>query len=71
MVMMMSVTRLEWRTGSIASRSTARPASTVTAIAAGTASTSGIVPPAESATAAMPPIITNSPCAKLMMSEVL
>ena len=63
--MMISVTVSAWRAGSIASFSSSRPTATAARIASGTAAASGSPAPT-SVTALMPPIITNSPCAKLI-----
>jgi hypothetical protein len=65
MVMMISVTTGAPRAGSTASFSSASPTSVAPPTAASAASGSGS-PASTNAAAAMPPIITNSPCAKLM-----
>ncbi len=65
MVMMISVTVPAWRAGSMASFSMISATSTDASTASGSASHSGR-PSASSVTALMPPIITNSPCAKLI-----
>ena len=65
MVMMISVTVSAWRAGSMASFSSSSPTMTAASTASGTAASSGSPAPT-SVTALMPPIITNSPCAKLM-----
>jgi hypothetical protein len=65
MVMMMRVTMPAPRAGSTASFSSARPTSVAAPMASSAAAGSGS-PASISHTLAMPPIITNSPCAKLM-----
>ena len=65
MVMMISVTTEAPRAGSTANFSSARPTAAAASTATGIASGSGS-PASASDTVAMPPIITNSPCAKLM-----
>ena len=64
-VMMMSVTTEAPRAGSTANFSSASPTAAAASTAIGIA-TGGGSPELASDTAAMPPIITNSPCAKLM-----
>ena len=64
-VMMISVTTEAPRAGSTANFSSARPTSAAATIASGIASRYGN-PLAVSDTVAMPPIITNSPWAKLI-----
>ena len=65
MVMMISVTVSALRAGSIASFSSSSPTTTAASTASGTAAASGRPAPTR-VTALMPPIITNSPCAKLI-----
>ena len=65
MVMMISVTVPAWRAGSMASFSMSSATTTDASTASGSATSSGR-PSASSVTALMPPIITNSPCAKLI-----
>ena len=65
MVMMISVTVPAWRAGSIASFSTTSATSTAAATASGSATPRGS-PAAHRVAALMPPIITNSPWAKLI-----
>ena len=65
MVMMISVTTDAPRAGSTANFSSARPTAAAASTAAGIATSTGNPAPA-SETVTMPPIITNSPCAKLM-----
>ena len=70
MVIMISATGLEPRAGSIASRCSASPMPVVSATAISAAIGSG-TPATDRNTVVMPPSITNSPWAKLMMSEAL
>ncbi len=70
MVMMISVTGDAPLAGSIASRCSAMPTRTATASASRAASGSGM-PAATAKKVTMPPIMTNSPCAKLITSEAL
>ena len=65
MVMMIRVTTEASRAGRTPKRSIARPTATASAIAASAASGSG-TPAAATNTVAMPPIMTNSPWAKLI-----
>ena len=64
-VMMIRVTTEASRAGRTPKRSIARPTATASAIAASAASGSG-TPAAARNTVAMPPIMTNSPWAKLI-----
>ena len=70
MVMMMRVTAEAPRAGSIASALRRRPTATAATIASSAASGSG-TPAATANTVAMPPIMTNSPCAKFTTSDAL
>ena len=70
MVMMISVTADAPRAGSIASACSRRPTATAAATAMSAASGSG-TPAAAANTVPMPPIMTNSPCAKFTTSEAL
>ena len=70
MVMMISVTALAPRAGSMARRCSSRPTATATTTANSAASGNGN-PAAAANTVTMPPSMTNSPCAKLTTSEAL
>ena len=70
MVIMIRTTGLAPRAGSMAKRCSARPTPVVTTTAINAASGSG-TPASATNTVVMPPSMTNSPWAKLMMSEAL
>ena len=70
MVIMISATGLAPRAGSMAKRCKANPTPVVTTMAISAANGSG-TPAIAMKTVVMPPSMTNSPWAKLMMSDAL
>ena len=70
MVMMISATTEAPRAGSMANLCSASPTTTAATIARGAATHSG-TPAANRKNVVMPPIITNSPCAKFTTSDAL